>query len=65
MQGGPGSVWFSHVSSKTKASEELGASGYRPKILLLKKPKWCSVSSIEVIGKSALEIGQFLSEISE
>ena len=41
-------------SSKTKGPGEEGAAGYCPKILLPKGPKWCSVLSIGVIGKSAL-----------
>ena len=50
-----------NISSKTKgAGENKGPPGYRPKILLLKRAKMVSVPSIGVIGKSALEIGQFL-----
>ena len=50
-------------SSETKGPGEQGAAGYCPKILLIiraQKTKWCSVLSRGVIGKSALEIGQFL-----
>ena len=56
LRGGP-------VSSKTKGRGEQGAAGYFPKILLLKRAVlWCSVPSIRVIGKSALEIGRPVSE---
>ena len=48
------------LSSKTKGPGEEGAAEYCPKILLPKGPKWCSVLSIGVIGRSALEIGHFL-----
>ena len=50
-----------HVfSSKPKGPGEKGAAVYCRKILLQKRPKWCSVLSIGVIGKSALKIGQVL-----
>ena len=57
----PVSEDIARISSKPKGPGEQGAAGYCPKILLAKKgQKWCSVPSIGVIGKSALEIGQFL-----
>ena len=48
------------LSSKTKGPGEQGSAGYCRKILLLNRAKMVSVPSIGVIGKSALEIGQFL-----
>ena len=63
-------TWTKHVhvlggfkktfSSQTKGPGEQGAAGYCPKILLLKRAKVVSVPSIRVMGKSALEISQFL-----
>ena len=47
------------ISSKTKGPGEQGAAGCCPKILPLKRAKRVSVPSIGVIGKSALENGQF------
>ena len=49
------------ISSKPKGPGEEGAAGYCPKILLPKKAKRVLCSSIGVIGKSALEMGPFLS----
>ena len=48
------------ISSKTKGPGEEGAAGYCLKILLPKRPKWCSVLSIGATGKFALDIGHFL-----
>ena len=48
------------MSAVTQGAARTRAAGYCPKILPLKRQKWCSVPSIGVIGKSALEIGQFL-----
>ena len=57
----PSPFWRPLVSSKTKGLGEQGAAGILPRNPSHKKgPRWCSALSIGVIGKSALEIGQFL-----
>ena len=48
---------------KQRGRENKGPPDIAPKSFSLEEPKWCSVPSIGVIGKSALEIGQFLRRI--
>ena len=45
---------------KQRGREKKGPPDIAPKSFSQKGPKWCSVPSIGVIEKSALEIGQFL-----
>ena len=45
---------------KQRGREKKGPPDIALKSFSQKGPKWCSVRSIGVIGKSALEIGQFL-----
>ena len=45
---------------KQRGREKKGPPDIAPKSFSQKGPRWCSVLSIGVIGKSALEIGHFL-----
>ena len=49
---------------KQRGREKKGPPDIAPKSFSQKRPKWCSVPSTGVIGKSALEIGHFLRWIS-
>ena len=51
-------IVFSAVNQRGR--EKKGPPDIAPKSFSQKGPKWCSVLSIGVIGKSALEIGHFL-----